>query len=136
MLANGRFCVRANRPSSASVRSQAHCSDAGGVATKTTQSGDTPIPIDEHQPFAASVGTAGNRHDKTGNDLAAALDRMGDPCHGAWFHQAAASKAQLQTVQIEFQARWLSMAAMASRAWPGGPYHVPSLFARSRQPHR
>jgi hypothetical protein len=78
--------------------------DAGGVATKTTQSGDTPIPIDEHQPFAASAGTAGNRHDKTGNDLAAALDRMGDPCHGAWFHQPAASKAQLQTVQIEFQA--------------------------------
>jgi hypothetical protein len=29
---------------------------------------------------------------------------MGDPCHGARFHQAAASKAQLQAVQIEFQA--------------------------------
>ncbi len=45
----------------------------------------------------------GNGHDNARNDLAAALDRMGDPRHGAPFHQAAAGKAQVQTVQIEFQ---------------------------------
>jgi hypothetical protein len=78
--------------------------DAGGVATEATQGGDTPITVDEHQPFAASAGTAGNRHRNAWNDLPAALDRMGDPRHGARFHQAAASKAQLQAVQIEFQA--------------------------------
>jgi hypothetical protein len=78
--------------------------DAGGVATEATQGGDTPITVDEHQPFAASVGTGGNRHHNTRNDLAAALDRMSDACHGARFDQAAASKAQLQAVQIEFQA--------------------------------
>jgi hypothetical protein len=78
--------------------------DAGGVATEATQGGDTPITVDQHQAFAASAGTAGNRHHNTQNDLAAALDRMGDPRHGARFHQASAGKAQLQAVQIEFQA--------------------------------
>jgi hypothetical protein len=78
--------------------------DVGGVATEATQGGDTPITVDEHQPFAASAGTAGNRHDNAWNDLPAAFDRMGDPRHGVRFNQAAASKAQLQAVQIEFQA--------------------------------
>jgi hypothetical protein len=75
--------------------------DAGGVATEPTQSGDTPIAVDQHQPFAARAGTTGNRHHNTGNDLATAFDRMSDPCHGARFDQASASKAQLQTVQVE-----------------------------------
>jgi hypothetical protein len=50
--------------------------DTGGVATETTEGGDTPITIDEHQPLAASAGTAGNRHhmsaelEKLGRDIA------------------------------------------------------------------
>ena len=79
--------------------------DAGDVATEVTQRGDAPISVDQYQPFPARrAGTAGNRHDNAWNDLAAALDRMGDPRHGARFHQAAAGKAQLQAVQVKLQA--------------------------------
>jgi hypothetical protein len=49
------------------------------------------------------AASAGNRHHNAGNELAAALDRMGDPRHGPRFHHAAVGKAQLQAVQIEFQ---------------------------------
>ncbi|HEX3402922.1 MAG TPA: hypothetical protein VHT74_21610 [Acetobacteraceae bacterium] len=76
--------------------------DAGGVTAETTQGSDTPITIDQNQPFAASA--IGSSHDNARNHLAAALDRMSDPRHGTRFDQAAASKAQLQAVQIEFQA--------------------------------
>jgi hypothetical protein len=78
--------------------------DAGGVTTKPTQRGKTPITVDQHQPFSASAGSSGNRHHNAGNDLTAALDRIGNACHGAGFHQAAAGKAQLQAMQVDFHA--------------------------------
>jgi hypothetical protein len=78
--------------------------DAGHVATQATQRGDTLITVDERPPFAAGTRTTGNSHYNTLNDLAAALDRMGDPYHGTRFHQATAGKAQLQTMYVEFQA--------------------------------
>jgi hypothetical protein len=77
--------------------------DAGGVATDATQRGDAPISVDQHQPFAARAGAAGNSHHDARNNLTAALDRMGDLRHGARFHQAATGKPQFQTMQIEFQ---------------------------------
>jgi hypothetical protein len=58
-------------------------------AAEAAQGGATAITVDKHQPFAANVGTGGNRHHNTRNDLAATLDRMGDPCHGARFHQCS-----------------------------------------------
>jgi hypothetical protein len=53
---------------------------------------------------ASEAYSSSNSTRNAWNDLPAALDRMGDPRHGARFHKAAASKAQLQAVQIEFQA--------------------------------
>ncbi|MGA9016713.1 MAG: hypothetical protein WB509_29820 [Acetobacteraceae bacterium] len=76
--------------------------DAGSVTAETTQSGDTPITIDQNQPFAASA--VGGSHDNARNHLAAALDRMSDPRHGTRFDQPAAGKAQFQAMQIEIQA--------------------------------
>jgi hypothetical protein len=99
MLANGRSCARQQTKQRIS-RVARPSLDAGDVSTETLQRGDAPISIDEHQPFparrAGTTGTAGNRHDNARNDLAAALDRMGDPRHGARSHQAAAGKAQIQ----------------------------------------
>jgi hypothetical protein len=78
--------------------------NTGGVATKATQCGDAPISVDQHQLFQLAPAAAGNGHHNAGNDLTAALDRMGDPRHGARFQQAAAGKAQLQAMQVEVQA--------------------------------
>ena len=77
--------------------------DAGGVAAETTQRGDAPIAVDQHQRFRRRTGTAGRRHHDAGHDLAAPLDRLGDPRHRPRFHQAAGGEAQVQAVQVKLQ---------------------------------
>jgi hypothetical protein len=79
--------------------------DARGVATQPAQRGDAPIAVNQNQTLAAlqnfdrRIG-----HCNTRDNLAAALDRTGDPLDRARLNHAGAGKAQIQAVKVEIQA--------------------------------
>ena len=70
--------------------------DAGGVAPQAAQRRHAPIAVDQHQPFVAV------RHRDARGELAATLDRGGQPFDRAWLGQPHRRKAQVQAVQIDF----------------------------------
>ena len=81
--------------------------DANGVAAETTQCADPAIAVDQHQCLHAAtlaILALGGRHHDARHDLAAPLDRLRQPRHRPRFHQPAVGEAQLQAVQVQFDA--------------------------------
>src|SRR5258707_180710 len=80
--------------------------DPRGVAAEPAQRGNAPVAVNQHQTLAALLGfDRWIRNRNARDDLAALLDRTGDPLHRARLHQAGAGKAQLQAMQIKIQPR-------------------------------
>ncbi len=81
--------------------------DANGVAAETTQCADPAIAVDQHQCLHAAtlaILALGGRHHDARHDLAAPLDQFRQPRHRSRFHQPAVGEAQLQAVQVQFNA--------------------------------
>ena len=81
--------------------------DANRVVAETTQRADPAIAVDQHQRLRATtlaILAPGGRYHDARHDLAAPLDRLRQPRHRPRFHQPAVGEAQLQAVQIQFDA--------------------------------